>query len=70
MIIDRIEVYLFLRRRRSPAHVHPCPGCYTDWPCGMDCTIEPDLETDQGLPSGAYSISTGGAARGVTMENA
>lgn len=54
MIIDKIEVGIFLRSRPSPPHVHPCPECYTSWPCAMNCFIEPDLEMDNGIPSGSY----------------
>lgn len=56
MILDRIEVGLWLKHRKSPPHVHPCPGCYTDWPCGMDCTMQGDLECDNGMPSGSYVL--------------
>lgn len=38
----------------APAHVHRCPGCYQAFPCGLNCTIEPDLTLDNGMPAGSY----------------
>ncbi len=53
---DALERYLG-KRPLAPPHVHPCPKCYEPWPCGAsDCTIEPDLERDNGMPSGAYCV--------------
>lgn len=37
-------------------HVHPCPECYEYVPCSMDCALEPDLELDDGTPSGSHCI--------------
>lgn len=57
LYVDKIEVALFLRNRPSPPHVHPCPGCYTEWPCAWPkCTIEPNLEGAYRLPSGSYFL--------------
>lgn len=35
-------------------HYHACPDCYEDYPCGMDCTVEPDLHS-AGRDFGSYS---------------
>lgn len=35
-------------------HVHSCPCCYTHAVCYGECTLEPDLEQDDGTPSGAH----------------
>jgi hypothetical protein len=40
--------------RVTPLHVHPCPFCSGKFECLLDCTIEPDLELDDGTPVGAY----------------
>jgi len=37
-------------------HVHSCPECYEDVPCTMDCTLEPDLERDNGTPVGSHCV--------------
>lgn len=37
-------------------HVHGCPECYEHVPCSMACTLEPDLELDDGTPSGGYFV--------------
>lgn len=64
------DLRLFLRSRRCCAskpwvppferkptpHVHSCPECYEDAVCGFDCTIEPDLELDNGMPRGAFCV--------------
>lgn len=44
----------FTRPKRALPHVHRCPGCYQAFPCGLDCTIEPDLTLDNGMPAGSY----------------
>jgi hypothetical protein len=47
---------------RTPAmvftkHVHPCPECYEHpWCTYDDCTIEPDLQRDDGTLSGSYVV--------------
>ena len=35
-------------------HAHSCPLCYEHVPCGMTCSVEPDLELDDGTMRGAY----------------
>jgi len=35
-------------------HVHACPGCYQQFQCEQDCTLEPDLELRDGTPCGAH----------------
>lgn len=35
-------------------HLHACPECYEDYPCELDCTLEPDLEREDGTPAGGY----------------
>lgn len=37
-------------------HVHPCPECYNDWPCAMDCSIVTDLRRDNGMASGSHAL--------------
>lgn len=44
-------------RRTEMVHVHPCPECYEHPVCKyLDCTIEPDLERDDGTPSGSFVV--------------
>lgn len=51
------EIGHFLARPRpAPPHVHRCPECYEPEPCGLDCTIEPDLALDAGTPCGGYLV--------------
>ena len=40
--------------RKTPRHIHRCPECYEHITCLLDCTIEPDLEREDGMPSGSY----------------
>lgn len=48
--------WLLLRDPEDPiAHVHSCTECYDDFPCEEECTLEPDLELDDGTPRGAFS---------------
>ncbi len=35
-------------------HVHSCPTCYEHIPCEMSCSVESDLELDDGTLRGAY----------------
>lgn len=35
-------------------HVHACPECYEDEACTENCTIEPDLEREDGTPAGSH----------------
>ena len=37
-------------------HVHACPECYEHVPCTMNCTLEPDLELDDGTPCGSHCV--------------
>lgn len=50
--------------RRTPRHVHPCPICHGMSYCLMDCSIEPDLERDDGTPSGSYLCCSKACALG------
>ena len=34
-------------------HVHSCPICHGEFFCAYKCTLEPDLECDDGTPKGA-----------------
>jgi len=66
MIIDADEVRIFQRRSRPMAHVHPCPECYSAWPCAfLTCTIEPDLQLDNGVSSGFYEQCGRCTIRGI-----
>ena len=38
------------------AHVHGCPECYEKVACKWRCTLEPDLELDDGTPAGGYMV--------------
>lgn len=50
--------------RRTPRHVHPCPICHGMSYCLMDCAIEPDLEREDGTPSGSYICCSKACALG------
>lgn len=47
-----------------PRHVHTCPACHERYECGYGCTLEPDLECDDGTPSGAYCCCSKSCAAG------
>ncbi len=37
-------------------HYHACPVCYEYKPCHMACTLEPDLERNDGSPCGSHMV--------------
>lgn len=37
-------------------HVHPCPLCYAYRGCYQPCTILPELQLDDGTPSGSHHV--------------
>jgi hypothetical protein len=37
-------------------HRHACPDCYDHWECTERCTLEPDLEADDGTPHGSHYL--------------
>lgn len=39
----------------SHTHFHHCPECYGTWPCGLGCSIEPDLK-DGDKEFGAHTV--------------
>lgn len=42
---------------RDPArHRHACPNCYEHKWCELPCTLEPDLEEEDGTPCGSHMI--------------
>ena len=45
--------------RRPTPHVHACPECYEVAPCGLRCTIVPDLQRDNGMPAGSPCVCPG-----------
>jgi len=45
-----------LLERETPRHVHGCPNCYEHLPCLEACSIEDDLELDDGTPCGGYFV--------------
>lgn len=51
-------------RPKPPPHVHRCLGCYQAFLCGLNCTIEPDLTLDNGMPAGSYAKCRKCAAEG------
>lgn len=38
------------------AHRHSCPECYEHVLCTESCTLEPDLEEDDGTPYGSHMV--------------
>jgi len=48
----------FLLDAEDPVpHVHACPECYEHVPCDDPrCTLEPDLELDDGTPAGSHMV--------------
>lgn len=43
-------------------HVHSCPICYEHVPCYETCSVEPDLDLDDGTLRGAYHACAGCSA--------
>jgi len=37
-------------------HRHACPDCYDHWDCLDRCTLEPDLEDEDGTPHGSHYL--------------
>jgi len=48
-------------------HVYQCPICHGAFDCEMGCSLEPDLERDDGTPTGAYHCCSKACAKEISL---
>jgi hypothetical protein len=51
-------------------HRHACPECYEQKPCTQPCTLEPDLEGEDGTPYGSHMLCSACDAKYTAIETA